>query len=207
MTDNVTWTRGRVSRDDRQRLLGQSGCVLWLTGLSAAGKSTLAIALEERLVRLGRLAYVLVGDNLRHGLNQDLGFSPEARRENIRRVGEVAALMADAGVITITAFISPYRADRRLARAAAPPGRFLEVHVSTSVETCERRDPKGLYAKARAGLLPEFTGVSAPYEAPEQAELVLDTAANDLPSCLDRLVAALIAHGAIADDRTMPGRA
>ncbi len=207
MTDNITWSAGRVGSADRQRLLGQSGCVLWLTGLSGAGKSTLATALEERLVRSGRLAYVLDGDNLRHGLNKDLGFLPEHRHENIRRVGEVAALMADAGVITITAFISPYRADRASARAAAAKGRFIEVHLATPVEACERRDPKGLYAKARAGTLKEFTGVSAPYEAPEHPELTLDTSVLDVPGCLDRMTACLVAQGAIASDRSAPGRA
>lgn len=174
---NITWHQGQVERKDREKLLGQRGATLWLTGLSGSGKSTVAVAAEKALLQRGQLAYVLDGDNVRHGLNKNLGFSPEDRTENIRRIAEVAKLFTDAGVIALTSFISPYRADRDAARAIFAPGDFIEVHVSTSLETCEERDPKGLYKKARAGQIPDFTGISAPYEAPERPELVLDTGA------------------------------
>src|SRR5438552_178932 len=151
------------------------GCVLWLTGLSGSGKSSVATELERELFNLGRHVYVLDGDNIRHGLGSDLGFSPKDRTENIRRVGEVAKLFADAGVICITAFISPYRADRDLARKMMAADRFIEVFVNAPLEVCEQRDPKGLYAKARAKEIKEFTGISAPYEAPVNAEIELRT--------------------------------
>jgi adenylylsulfate kinase len=175
---NITWHEGHVERTQRATLLRQSGATIWLTGLSASGKSTIAYTAEHALIERGRLAYVLDGDNIRHGLNKNLGFSPADRTENIRRIGEVAKLFADCGVLTFTSFISPYRADRDLVRkvhdeAGLP---FLEVYVRASVETCEQRDPKGLYAKAKAGQISEFTGVSAPYEEPLAPELILDTA-------------------------------
>ena len=154
---------------------GHQGCVVWLTGLSGAGKSTIATELERELFNLGKHVYVLDGDNIRHGLNSDLGFSPEDRAENIRRVGEVAKLFADAGVICITAFISPYRTDRASIRKITPAGKFIEVFINAPIEICEQRDPKGLYAKARAGEIKEFTGISAPYEAPVQPEIELHT--------------------------------
>jgi adenylylsulfate kinase len=190
---DVTWHEGDVTPADRERLLGQRGCVVWLTGLSASGKSTVARALERRLVARGRLVYVLDGDNFRHGLASDLGFSPADRQENIRRAGQVAALLADAGVIAVTAFISPYRRDRLRARQAVPAGRFVEVFVDVPLAECERRDPKGLYRRARAGELADFTGLTAPYEPPESPELVLNAAgqppercAADLEACLER---------------------
>ena len=165
--------------------MGQRGCVVWFTGLSGSGKSTLARALEERLVSSGHLVYVLDGDNIRHGLNCDLGFSPEDRNENIRRIGEVAALFRDAGIVVLTAFISPYRADRDLARQAVGEDRFLEVFVDAPLATCEERDPKGLYVKARAGEIPEFTGLTAPYEEPPNPALVVNTrSAPSLPAKL-----------------------
>jgi len=170
---------GAVSRQDRERLLGQRGAVVWFTGLSGSGKSTVARALEERLVADGRLVYVLDGDNIRHGLCADLDFSPEARTENIRRIGHVAALLVDAGAIVLTAFISPYRSDRAQVRELLG-GDFVEVWVDAAIDVCEARDPKGLYKKARAGEIPEFTGVSSPYEAPEDAELRLDTGSQSL---------------------------
>lgn len=175
---NITWHEGHVERKHRNELLKQQGCTIWFTGLSACGKSTIAFTLEHALVERGHLAYVLDGDNVRHGLNKNLGFSPEDREENIRRIGEVAKLFADAGLITCTSFISPYRKDRDQARqtheeAGLP---FIEIFVKASVELCEQRDPKGLYKKARAGEIKEFTGVSAPYEEPANAEIVLDTA-------------------------------
>jgi adenylylsulfate kinase len=172
---NVTWHHGQVTRREREQLLGQRGVTIWLTGLSGSGKSTLAVAAERALVSQRRLAYVLDGDNIRHGLNKNLGFGPTDRTENIRRIGEVAKLMTDAGLIVFTSFISPYRADRDAVRALMPPGDFVEVFVDASLETCEGRDVKGLYRRARAGEIPEFTGISAPYEAPLRPELVLDT--------------------------------
>ena len=174
---NITWHEGHVDRAQRHQLLRQRGATLWFTGLPSSGKSTIAFTLEHALVERGNLAYVLDGDNIRHGLNKNLGFSPADRNENIRRIGEVAKLFADAGVLTCTSFISPYRVDRDQARkihedAGLP---FIEVYVQASVELCEQRDPKGLYKKARAGQLPEFTGVSAPYEEPLSPELVIDS--------------------------------
>jgi bifunctional enzyme CysN/CysC len=172
---NIYWSHGKVSLEQRALRNGHPGRVVWLTGLSGSGKSTISTELERELFNRGRHVYVLDGDNIRHGLGSDLGFSPEDRKENIRRVGEVAKLFADAGVICITAFISPYRADRDLVRSILPQGQFVEVYINAPVEVCEQRDPKGLYAKARAGLIKEFTGVSAPYEAPEHPEIEVRT--------------------------------
>ncbi len=174
---NITWHEGHVDRPQRNGLLKQRGATIWFTGLSGSGKSTVAFTVEHALVERGHLAYCLDGDNIRHGLNKNLGFSPEDRTENIRRIGEVAKLFADTGVLTMTSFISPYRADRDLVRTihdeAGLP--FIEIFVDTQLEVCEERDPKGLYKKARAGEIKEFTGISAPYEAPEKPELVLDS--------------------------------
>jgi adenylylsulfate kinase len=192
---NITWHEGQISRKDRETLLGQRGVTLWLTGLSGSGKSTVAVAAEKALVDRGRLAYVLDGDNVRHGLNKNLGFSPEDRTENIRRIAEVAKLFTESGVIVLTSFISPYRADRDAARAIFGEGDFVEVFVSTSLETCESRDPKGLYKKARAGQIPEFTGISAPYEAPERPELVLDTGKLAVPESVAALIRYLEGKG------------
>ena len=185
---NVTWHAGQVSRADRERQLGQRGVTIWLTGLSGSGKSTVAVAAERVLFERGHSGYVLDGDNVRHGLNSNLGFSAEDRTENIRRIGEVAKLFTDAGLITLTSFISPYRADRDAVRALMAPGDFLEVYVDASLETCEGRDVKGLYRKARAGEIPEFTGISAPYEAPEKPELVLDTNVQTVEESVGRLI-------------------
>src|SRR5881409_941549 len=173
---NITWHEGHVTRDERASLLKQKGATLWFTGLSGSGKSTLAFTLERALVQMGRLAYVLDGDNIRHGLNKNLSFSAADREENIRRIGEVARLFADAGLITMTSFISPYRKDRDLVRQLHVAGKlpFVEVHVNTPIATCEQRDPKGLYKKARAGELKNFTGVDDPYEAPLAPELTID---------------------------------
>ena len=192
---NITWHAGQIERADRERLLGQRGVTIWLTGLSGSGKSTIAVAAEAALVERGRLAYVLDGDNIRHGLNHNLGFSPEDRTENIRRIGEVAKLFTDAGVIVITSFISPYRADRDAVRATMAAGDFVEVYVDASLETCESRDVKGLYQKARAGEIPEFTGISAPYEAPESPELVLDTNAKSVEESVEELLRSLDKRG------------
>src|SRR5205809_778454 len=174
-SSNLTWHEGSVTRADRQRLLNQKGVTIWFTGLSASGKSTIACLLEKMLVERGKFAYRLDGDNVRHGLNKNLGFSAEDRSENIRRIGEVAKLFTDAGVIAITSFISPYRKDRDAVRASMKPGEFIEVYVKVSLETAEKRDPKGLYKKARAGQIKGFTGIDDPYEAPEHAEIVIDT--------------------------------
>ncbi len=185
---NIRREASEVTAAQRAALLGQQPLTVWLTGLPGAGKSTLARALERRLHAFGRACLVLDGDNLRHGLNRDLGFSPEERRENIRRTAEAARLLNDAGVVSITALISPYREDRERARAIVGAERFVEVHVRATAEACESRDPKGHWRRARAGELPMFTGVDAPYEAPEAAALVLDTEALDVERCLDRLL-------------------
>ena len=177
-----------VSRQQRANQKSQQPCILWLTGLSGAGKSTVANALEQELFRRGHHSYLLDGDNVRHGLNKDLDFSDAGRVENIRRIGEVAKLFVDAGLIVITAFISPFRSDRRMVRELVEPGDFVEVFVSTPIEECERRDPKGLYARARQGLVRNFTGISSPYEAPEAAELVLDTSKQSIEDCVLRIV-------------------
>jgi adenylylsulfate kinase len=173
---NITWHEGHVGRDKRTGLLKQKGATLWFTGLSGSGKSTVAFTLEHALVQSGRLAYVLDGDNIRHGLNKNLGFSADDREENIRRIGEVAKLFADCGVVAMTSFISPYRRDRDRVRVLHGEAQlpFIEVHVATPIETCEKRDPKGLYKKARAGQLKNFTGVDDPYEAPLKPEVTLD---------------------------------
>jgi len=192
---NLTWHAGQVSRADREHQLGQRGCTIWLTGLSGSGKSTIAVAAEKALHDRGKLTYILDGDNIRHGLNRNLGFSPEDRTENIRRIGEVAKLFTDAGCIVFTSFISPYRADRDAVRAIMGDGDFIEVHVAADVATCESRDVKGLYAKARKGEIPEFTGISAPYEAPARPELVLDSAAHSVEESVAQLIAYLEKQG------------
>ncbi len=173
---NITWHEGHVTREEREKLLRQKGVTLWFTGLSGSGKSTIAFTLEHALVQRGHLAYVLDGDNIRHGLNKNLGFSAEDREENIRRIGEVAKLFADCGLIAMTSFISPYRKDRDTVRALHAAGNlpFIEIHVNTPIETCEQRDPKGLYKKARAGQLKNFTGIDDPYEAPLRPEMTID---------------------------------
>ena len=183
-SENITWTRGKVTNEDRARQNKHSGCVVWLTGLSAAGKSTIATELERVLFSQGKHAFVLDGDNMRHGLCSDLAFSPEDRKENIRRIGEVAKLFAEAGFVCITAFISPYRSDRDLARRIAQEGKFVEVYLNVPVEVCAQRDPKGLYKKARAGQIQNFTGISAPYEPPLNPELELRTDQMSVAECV-----------------------
>ncbi|MDX1970177.1 MAG: adenylyl-sulfate kinase [Planctomycetaceae bacterium] len=172
---NVTWHDHKVTKAERFQLNGHKGAVLWFTGLSACGKSTIANTVDHLLHSMGKHSYVLDGDNIRMGLNKNLGFSADDRAENIRRIGEVAKLFAESGTFTLTAFISPYRADRDKVRAILPAGDFIEIYVNASLETCEKRDPKGLYKKARAGELKNFTGIDDPYEAPEKPELVLDS--------------------------------
>jgi adenylylsulfate kinase len=194
-SDNIVWSPSLVSREQRRRLLGHGAGTLWFTGLSGSGKSTLAKAVEKRLVERGVCAYVLDGDNVRAGLNANLGFAPEDRSENIRRIGEVARLFNDAGVIVLTAFISPYRADRERVRRILPPGDFIEVFVDCPLEVCEARDVKGLYERARAGEIPDFTGVSAPYEPPLAPDLRLPSAERDVPWCVGAIVEHLEQRG------------
>lgn len=189
---SVVWHGGHVSKEERHKLLKQQPVTIWLTGLSAAGKSTLAFALELALIELGHACYVLDGDNVRHGLNRNLGFSHEDRTENIRRVAEVARLMNDAGLIVIAAFISPYRADRAVAREIIGLDYFREVHISTSLSVCESRDPKGLYIQAREGKVAEFTGITSPYEEPELPNLVIDTALLSLDQAVSKLISLAI---------------
>jgi adenylylsulfate kinase len=194
-----------VTQPDRSRLLGQQPLVLWFTGLSGSGKSTLAAELEGRLHHEYRaLTYLLDGDVVRTGLNKDLDFSPQGRTENIRRIGEVARLFFDSGLIVLTTFISPFRADRAVVRALLPPGGFVEVYVHCPLEVCEGRDVKGLYRKARAGLIPNFTGISSPYEPPEQPELTLDTASRSLSACVEDLVRYLLDKEIIRDPHPRP---
>jgi len=192
---NIVWHEHTVSKAERERISGHRGCTVWFTGLSGSGKSTLANLLEKALWERGVRAFVLDGDNVRHGLNKDLGFSPKDRTENIRRIGEVAKLFTEAGVINVTAFISPYRADRDLVRQLMKSGDFVEVYVKCRLDECERRDPKGLYKKARAGEIPEFTGISAPYEAPEKPELELDTSDETADKSVARLLTFLEQKG------------
>ena len=192
---NIFWHDGDITRNDRERARGHRGATLWFTGLSGSGKSTLARALEAALYERGCVVYVLDGDNVRHGLNRDLGFSPADRTENIRRIGEVAKLFTDAGALTLTAFISPYREDRESVRALMPEGDFIEVYVDCSLDVCEQRDPKGLYKKARRGEIPEFTGISAPYEAPASPEIVLRSDALAPDACVEQLIQYLETNG------------
>lgn len=192
--NNLTRTHSLVTASDRASILGQQGAVLWLTGLSGSGKSTLAYALERRLIKMGRLSFTLDGDNLRLGLCSDLGFEAPDRSENIRRVGEVAALLSETGMFVLTSFISPYRSDRDAVRAKVK-GSFIEVYLDVPVEVCEDRDPKGLYMQARAGKIENFTGISAPYEAPSSPELRLDTSAHSLEQCVDEVVKYLEGRG------------
>lgn len=185
---NVTWHDTGLTKSDRKKQSGHSGVVLWLTGLSGCGKSTIAIALQRALFETGHRVYILDGDNIRHGLNGDLGFSPEDREENIRRIGEVAHLFADAGVIAVTAFISPYKKDRERARELNDKGDFFEVFVKAPLDVCEERDPKGLYQKARDGIIKEFTGISAPYEEPENPEILLETDKLSVEESVDTII-------------------
>ncbi|HJN76988.1 MAG TPA: adenylyl-sulfate kinase [Myxococcota bacterium] len=194
---NIFWHGANVDQDQRQALTDQKGCILWFTGLSGSGKSTVSRRVEELLLERGVFSYSLDGDNVRFGLNSDLGFSPADRTENIRRIGQVAKLFADATCVTTTAFISPYRAGRDAARELMPDGHFIEVYVDAPLAVCEERDPKGLYQKARAGIIPNFTGISAPYEAPENAEITLLTAEYDLDACAGQVINYLVDKGFI----------
>jgi adenylylsulfate kinase len=191
-SSNIVWQKGHVSPLDRQKLLNQLPISIWLTGLSGAGKSTLAFLLESQLIAKGRACYVLDGDNVRHGLNRDLGFSDLDRTENIRRIAEVSRLMNAAGLIVITAFISPLRSDREMAKAIIGEA-YREIFVSTAIEVCETRDPKGLYQKARQGLVKDFTGVSAPYETPTNPSLIIDTAVRSKEDCVSEIMQLILA--------------
>lgn len=197
---NITWHHGHVDREQRYKMLSQRGATIWFTGLSGSGKSTIAYTVEHALVERGHLSYVLDGDNIRHGLNKNLGFSPEDRTENIRRIGEVAKLFADTGVITLTSFISPYRADRDLVRKIHDESKlpFIEVFVDVPVEVCETRDPKGLYKKARAGEIKEFTGISAPYEAPLKPEITLVNTNMSVTEAASKVIDYLAQNGLVS---------
>ena len=194
---NITWHHSIITKKDRERLLGQKGVTLWFTGLPQSGKSTLAIEVEKKLHERGYTTYILDGDNIRHGLNKNLGFSPEDREENIRRIGEVANLFSQAGIMNMTAFISPYRADRKKARDLAEEGEFIEIFCRCSVKVCEKRDQKGLYKKARAGEIPEFTGISAPYEEPENPEITIETDKETIEEGVNKIISYLEKNGFI----------
>jgi len=201
-SQNITWHHPIITRDDRERLLAQKGFTLWFTGLSRSGKSTLATELEKRLYERGYITFILDGDNIRHGLNKDLGFSPQDREENIRRISEVAHLFTQARIINMTAFISPYRGDRKKARDLANEGEFIEIFCRCSVDACEKRDGKGLYEKARAGEIPEFTGISAPYEEPENPEITIDTDKETIEEGVEKIISYLENNGLIAKGRS-----
>ena len=196
---NVTWHAGTVGRGDRESLLGQRGATVWFTGLSGSGKSTIAVAVEALLVGAGRLCYRVDGDNLRHGLNRNLGFSPDDRAENVRRTGEVCRILGDAGVISLASLVSPFRADRGMVRALHEEWTlpFVEVFVDVPLAVAESRDPKGLYKKARAGEIRDFTGIHQPYEAPEAAELVIDSSATSVDDAAAHVLDALRMRGII----------
>ena len=188
---HVYWHQGAITRNDRQRLNGHPGFTIWFTGLSGSGKSTLAVASEEALYERGFHTFILDGDNVRHGLNKDLGFSPADREENIRRLGEVAKILRDCAIVNLVAFISPYRKDRRTARSLAEDDSFVEVFVDCPVEVCEKRDPKGAYQKARQGIIKSFTGISAPYEPPEKPEIHLQTDQLSVGECVHQIMSYL----------------
>nr|WP_238701351.1 adenylyl-sulfate kinase [Mariprofundus erugo] len=192
--ENIVWHEATVTRARREQANGHRSVILWFTGLSGAGKSTLAHALEERLFQMGMRTFVFDGDNVRHGLCADLGFSAEDRVENIRRIGEMAKLIIEAGVIALTAFISPFRSDRERVRGLVREGDFIEIYCRASLDACEARDVKGLYAKARAGEITDFTGISSPYEEPESPELVVDTGSRPLDECVEQVIAYLTDH-------------
>jgi len=194
-SQNIVWHQHNITKEDREKKFGQKGVILWYTGLSGSGKSTLANRVEQILFERGIRTYILDGDNIRHGLNKDLGFSPQDREENIRRIGQVAHLFAQAGVIVMTAFISPYKKDRDQVRSLAARGEFLEIYVKCALEACEARDTKGLYKKARAGQIPEFTGISAPYEEPEKPELTVETDKENLDQSAAKVISYLESKG------------
>ncbi|MFJ7981263.1 adenylyl-sulfate kinase [Lysinibacillus xylanilyticus] len=197
MSSNIVWHEASITKEERRTQNKHQSFILWFTGLSASGKSSVANAFARRLFERGNQAFVLDGDNVRHGLNKDLGFDEAGRKENIRRIGEVSKLFVENGQIVLTAFISPYREDRQVVRELVEAGEFIEVYVKCSVETCEKRDPKGLYKKARNAEIPNFTGISAPYEEPERPEIILDTELNSIEECVDQLTDILTSKGYI----------
>ncbi|MGM9950582.1 MAG: adenylyl-sulfate kinase [Lysinibacillus sp.] len=197
MSTNIVWHEASIAKQQRREKNGHSSFILWFTGLSASGKSSVANAFAHRLFEDGKQAFVLDGDNIRHGLNSDLGFDEASRKENIRRIGEVAKLFVEGGQIVLTAFISPYREDRQVVRSLVQEGEFIEVFVKCSVEACEKRDPKGLYKKARNNEIPNFTGVSAPYEEPINPEIILDTENQTIEECVEQLQKVLTQKGYI----------
>ena len=197
MSSNIVWHEASITKEERRTQNKHQSFILWFTGLSASGKSSVANAFARRLFERGNQAFVLDGDNVRHGLNKDLGFDEEGRKENIRRIGEVSKLFVENGQIVLTAFISPYREDRQVVRELVEAGEFIEVYVKCSVETCEKRDPKGLYKKARNAEIPNFTGISAPYEEPERPEIILDTEKYSIEECVDQLTNILFSKGYI----------
>ena len=188
MVNNIEWHPYDVTKDDRSKQKQQRPCILWFTGLSGSGKSTIASAVEQKLFELDHHTYLLDGDNVRHGLNKDLGFSDDGRIENIRRIGEVSKLMTDAGLLVITAFISPFEADRNLVRELVLPHEFIEIYMDTSLEECERRDPKGLYKKARKGEIKNFTGIDSDYETPNSAEIIIDSVGLNIEECAEQVI-------------------
>ena len=196
-SQNIIWHNSTISKEDREKLLGQKGVTLWFTGLPQSGKSTLATEVEKKLYQRGYTTYILDGDNIRHGLNKNLGFSPEDREENIRRIGEVANLFRQAGIINMTAFISPYRRDRQRARDLAKKGEFIEIFCKCSLEVCEKRDTKGLYKKARAGEIPEYTGISAPYEEPVDPEIIIETDKITIQKGVKKIISYLQTNGIV----------
>jgi len=205
-SSNTVWHHASVTRERREQLHGHRGAVLWFTGLSGAGKSTVAHEVEEQLHRLGCSTYVFDGDNVRHGLCSDLGFSREHRSENLRRIGEMVKLFSDAGVIALTAFISPFRADRQRVRSLVGDRDYVEIYCRCSLEICEERDVKQLYRRARAGEIAEFTGISSPYEEPEQADIVIETGRDTLDQCVARVLDGLRARGILPPEGTVPAR-
>jgi adenylylsulfate kinase len=197
---NITWHHGKVAKKDRHQLGGHKSLVLWFTGLSGSGKSTLAVEVEKRLYELGIRTYLLDGDNLRYGLNQNLGFTPEDRKENIRRIGEVAKLFVDAGIVTLAAFISPYQEDRDRIRALVDDKEFIEIYVKCDLEECARRDPKGLYQKVKQGVIKGFTGIDAPYEEPEAPELIIETNQSTVEASAEKIMDYLLKGGLLSNE-------
>lgn len=197
-SSNVVWHHATVTRDRRQQQNGHKSVILWFTGLSGAGKSSLAHAVEEQLHQLGSRTFVLDGDNVRHGLSGDLGFSDDDRKENIRRIGETAKLFLEAGVIAMTAFISPFRAEREMVRKLVPHGEFIEIYCHADISVCEQRDVKGLYKRARAGEIKDFTGISSPYEEPVSPEITVDTGTQPIEACVDEIINLMRKRGILA---------
>jgi len=195
--ENIVWHLHNVTKDERSKQKNQRPCILWFTGLSGSGKSTISSAVEQKLFELGHHTYLLDGDNVRHGLNKDLGFSDSDRVENIRRIGELSKLMIDAGLLVMTAFISPFKADRQLVKDLVQQHEFIEVHMDTALDVCEQRDPKGLYKKARSGLIKNFTGIDSEYEVPQNPEIVINTAELNIEECADKIIEYLQANKVI----------